>query len=134
MTTLYNLFSQKRRRQSLRKQNIGAEKILWSRIKNKQINYKFRRQFGIGNYIVDFYCPQLKLAIEIDGATHSTLREIERDEIREKYLKNLGITVRRYTNIDVRNNLLGVIDDICNICAELNLERPLLNPLLIKRR
>ena len=76
MTLLFNLKTQKQIRKNLRKQEVESEKILWWKLRNRQLgDYKFRRQFGINKYIVDFYCPKLKLAIEIDGATHSTKKE-----------------------------------------------------------
>ncbi len=87
MTIVYNHKHLKPIKKLLRKQNISAEKILWSKLRNRQQRFKFRRQYSIGNYVVDFYCPALKLAIEVDGATHSTKEEIEKDKEREKFLK-----------------------------------------------
>jgi hypothetical protein len=68
VTEVFNRISEKPVRQSLRKALPAAELILWSKLKSRQVNgWKFRRQFGVGPYVVDFYCPALKLAIEIDG-------------------------------------------------------------------
>ena len=69
MQQIYNLKNQKSIRRILRQQPIRAEKILWQKIRMKQLGYRFRRQFGIGKFIVDFYCPKLKFAIELDGGT-----------------------------------------------------------------
>ncbi len=120
MTKIYNKQLQKEARRILRKQPIKAEKILWWKLRNKQLGYKFRRQFGIGKYIVDFYCPKLKLVIEVDGATHGTNREIIYDNIRQRYLESLGITIKRYLNIDIFNNLDEVVNNVIEICKELD--------------
>lgn len=118
MTELFNLKSQKSLRKSLRKQGVMAETILWSKLRNKNLGYKFKRQFGIGKYIVDFYCPRKRLVIEIDGATHSTNREIINDSIRQKYLESLGLEVIRFTNNDIRENMSGVLSKIGETCQE----------------
>jgi len=120
MTKLYNRSDQKLTRQNLRKQEVSSEKLLWSRLRNKQQIYKFRRQHGIGKYIVDFYCPKLKLIIEIDGATHAIEREIKNDKIREDYLKKLGLVIKRYTNTEIKFYLDNVVEDIFEKCEELD--------------
>lgn len=112
MNELFNLKSQKNLRKNLRQQGITAEIILWSKLRNKNLGYKFRRQFGIGKYIVDFYCPRKKLVIEVDGATHSTNREMLNDRIRQKYLEHLGLTVIRFNNNDIKENMNGVLSKI----------------------
>jgi len=118
MTKIYNRQEFKDIRKKLREQSHGVvcEKLLWRKIKGSQIGYRFRRQFSIGRYVVDFYCPQLKLAVEIDGATHSTAIEINFDKERQNYLESLGITLKRYFNIDVKNNLQEVLNDLINAC------------------
>ncbi len=119
MTIVYNHKHLKPIKRLLRKQEISAEKILWSRLRNKQQRFKFRRQYGVGNYIIDFYCPKLKLAIEVDGATHSTEIEIKNDLIREKYITRFGIKVIRYTNAEIFYN----IDDVVGSIYELSVKR-----------
>lgn len=100
-------------RQELRIEATGAEKIFWSKVGHRQFyDLKFRRQHGIGNYIVDFYCPEKKLAIEIDGDTHAESDAIKRDDIRTKFIESLGYAVIRYTNNDVINNIDGVFADL----------------------
>ncbi|ODS34002.1 MAG: methyltransferase [Candidatus Scalindua rubra] len=90
-----------------------AEIILWSKLKGKQLNgLKFRRQYGINNYVVDFYCPELRLAIEVDGDVHSYNSRINYDKQRQRDIEALGIKVLRYTNNDVIKNLEGVLNDI----------------------
>ena len=66
MIKIHNIKSQKQRRKNLRNNMTKAEIILWSKLKGKQLGYKFRRQHGIGKFIVDFYCPVLKMIIEVD--------------------------------------------------------------------
>ncbi len=97
----------------LRKNQTEAEKILWHKIRKKQVNnFKFYRQKIIGNYIVDFYCPSIKLVIEIDGDLHYTDDSKRYDKIREQYLKNLGLKIYRVNNIDIYKNLEGVLDGL----------------------
>jgi len=84
------------------------EIFLWCKIKNKQLGYKFRRQHGIGPYIVDFYCPQLRLAIELDGSQHLESKHQIYDKKRTRYLSSLNIKVIRFLNNEILNNLDGV--------------------------
>lgn len=89
------------------------EQRLWYRIRSKQLNsLKFRRQHGIGPYIVDFYCPEMKIIIEIDGETHFTDEQKALDSKREDYLRSLGLKIVRYTNDEIMKNLEGVLEDI----------------------
>jgi len=87
-----------------------AEKLFWSKAANKQFsNIKFRKQHGIGNYVVDFYCAEKKLIIEIDGDSHADSRT---DPVRSKYFENLGCKIARYNNRDVLYNTDGVFEDL----------------------
>jgi very-short-patch-repair endonuclease len=98
---------------SLRQNMTESELLLWSKIKGKQLaNYTFYRQRIIGDYIVDFYCPKVKLIIELDGGQHFSEEGIKADKKRDSYFKNQGITVLRYTNVDVLENIEGVIENI----------------------
>jgi very-short-patch-repair endonuclease len=113
MGIIYNRPRQKRLRRHLRNTATDAERLLWSSLKMCQLSgYKFRRQQGIGRYIVDFYCPDKKVAIEIDGVTHWTEEEQKRDLIRQEYLEALGIRVLRFTNDDIYTNKDGVFNMI----------------------
>jgi len=122
MTELFNLKSQTQLRKNLRNQShdIGAEKRFWWKLRNKNLGYRFRRQFGVRNYIVDFYCPKLKLVIEIDGGTHKKVLDINKDKIRQDYLEGLGLVIKRYNNQAVYENLGLVLDDILKICKKLD--------------
>ena len=97
-----NLFSRKGLksfRSSLRKRSTSAEAALWEMLKSKQLDgRKFRRQYSIGSYIVDFCCPSEKLVIELDGDFHGEYSKIQEDENRDKYIESLGFTVLRFEN------------------------------------
>ncbi len=112
MTKIHNIESQKQTRRNLRSNMTKAEIIFWSKLRGKQLGYKFRRQHGIGKYIVDFYCPELKLIVEIDGDVHGFNNKIKKDKDRQDFFENLGFIVFRYTNNDIKNNLTGVLDDL----------------------
>ncbi|MFH0891208.1 MAG: endonuclease domain-containing protein [Candidatus Falkowbacteria bacterium] len=120
MSEIFNRQPQKRTRQTLRKQPIIAEKRLWSKLRHQELGYKFRRQHGIGKYIVDFYCPKLKFIVELDGDTHSTEEEIIYDDKRQKYLEKLGLVVKRYWNSEIRENINGVVGNILEVCRKLD--------------
>jgi very-short-patch-repair endonuclease len=96
-------------RKGLRKKQTDAERKVWNFLRNKQIlGFKFFRQYGVGGYILDFYCPRIKLAIEIDGGQHNENSVVLFDERRTKYLKSLGIKVVRFWNNDVLENIDGI--------------------------
>ena len=92
-----------------------AEGKIWNEVLRMRqfASYKFLRQKPIGGYIVDFYCSELRLVIEIDGDSHA--ESVEYDEERTKILGALGLTVVRYTNDEVLTNIQGVYDDLWDI-------------------
>lgn len=94
-------------RRTLRKESTPQEIILWSRLRNKQLGVKFRRQHSIGNYIADFYCSEKHLVIELDGYQHN--ERAEYDKQRTKYLNSLNVKVIRFWNNEVNKNLEGVL-------------------------
>ena len=97
----------------LRKNMTDAERKLWSKIRMKQVSgYRFLRQRPIGPYIVDFYCPEAKLVIEVDGGQHFKKEGRESDESRDAFLQNLGLHVLRFNNYEVLNNIQAVVDSI----------------------
>ncbi|BAZ88274.1 endonuclease domain-containing protein [Dolichospermum compactum] len=88
-----------------------AEKQLWQRLKNKQmLGLKFRRQQVIDRFIVDFYCHEVKLVIEVDGEIHN-YTQVE-DAIRQEFLESLGLRVVRFKNEDVLFRIEGVLEEI----------------------
>jgi very-short-patch-repair endonuclease len=102
-------------RRQLRTTLTPAEARLWKQLQNRQLaGRKFRRQHSVGRYVLDFYCPQERLAVELDGAAHDHEAAVERDEARTGYLESLGITVLRFENRDVIDNLDGVLRMIQN--------------------
>jgi very-short-patch-repair endonuclease len=101
---------------------------LWQKLRDKKLmGCKFYRQYGIGEYIADFYCPQHKLVIEIDGSHHYSDDGREYDMSREKYMSSLAIKTIRFSNLDVLQNIEGVLAEIAK-----ELELPL-TPSLPKR-
>ena len=111
MRSIHNLENRKTIRRKLRKSATLHEIILWSRIRRNQLGYKFRRQHSIGKYIVDFYCPEKKLIIELDGGQHAE-KQKDYDKQRDEYLKNLGFIIFRFWDSDINSNLEGVLQKI----------------------
>ncbi len=107
--------------QELRKNMTDAERLLWSRLRRKQLNnFQFYRQRIMGDYIVDFYCPRSKLIIEVDGGQHYQDEGDRRDKVRDDYMKNLGMRILRVSDREVLQNLNGVVERICEILIPLN--------------
>ncbi|MEM1044417.1 MAG: endonuclease domain-containing protein [Bacteroidota bacterium] len=89
-------------RKSLRKRSTPAERRLWQILRARRLQgVKFRRQHGIGRYVVDFYCPAARLAVEVDGAVHDDPLRAEADRQRQAEIEALGIRVVRFSNDDV---------------------------------
>jgi len=113
MVRVHNRPEQKIIRKHLRNNSTKAEIILWQYLKAKQINgLKFRRQHGLGNYILDFYCPEKRLAIELDGTVHGLRDKTIHDKERQATIESLGIKVLRFYNEDVLQNVEGVLKSI----------------------
>lgn len=90
-----------------------AEIILWSKLKNKSLcGYKFRRQYSVNKFVIDFYSPELKLAIEVDGDSHFTDGVDVRDKERQMIIESYDIKFLRYTNREVYENVDGIIESI----------------------
>ena len=116
----HNLQDQTELRKELRSNGTPAEGRMWLMLKNKQISgKKFRRQFSVGSFVLDFYCTELKLAIELDGAPHFTFEGAYYDEEREKILLSQGIKVLRYENKMVFEDPEGIVDDIKNTIKQI---------------
>jgi very-short-patch-repair endonuclease len=98
-----------KRAAELRKQQTYAEELLWGYLHTKPLGFKFRRQHPYIIYILDFYCHQLKLAIEADGAIHDKEDVKENDAARQSHFEEHGLTVLRFTNEKIRNKLEEVI-------------------------
>lgn len=100
------------RRRELRKAQTNEERVLWNHIRNRKLGFKFRRQYSIGGYILDFYCPEAKLVIELDGHQHSVSENFLYDIDRTDYLRVFGHQVLRLKNFEINNNLRGVLEKI----------------------
>ncbi len=104
----------KEKRRSLRSFPTKAEYVLWQEIRKKKLGYLFRRQFGIGNCIVDFYCDELKLVIEADGPVHEEQKEY--DFKRDKFLESQGCCILRFKNDEILFEREKVIEKIKTVC------------------
>jgi len=120
----------RQRASDLRRNTTQPERILWSILRGKSLGgLKFRRQHAVDPYIVDFYCHEARLVIELDGESHEGQQAY--DARREEFLRDLGLTVFRITNDDVLDNLEGVADAILRQARRLI---PLPEPGLITHR
>ena len=109
----YNLLAR-----NLRKSQTPQEQKLWNLLRNRQLlGYKFKRQYPIGNYIVDFVCREKRLVIELDGGQHNIAVNIHYDFLRSEYIKQRGFKVIRFWNKEIDENIEGVI---AKITEELN--------------
>jgi len=97
-------------RRLLRNNAPTAERILWQQLQGKKFKgLKFRRQYSVDRYYVDFYCASLRLAIELDGENHLDHCQQKKDKDRQEAIENLGIKIIRFWNTDIFNNLEGVL-------------------------
>ncbi len=97
-------------RRELRAKSTPEEVLVWERIRNKKLGTRFKRQESIGHFIIDFYCPKSKLAIEIDGVQHQN--NLEYDQERTWFLNSLGIKVLRFGNDEVNQDVDVVVKRI----------------------
>lgn len=114
----YNLFMDEKYvvARKLRKNMTNQEKKLWYYLRKRFINNcRFRRQYPIGNYVVDFICREKKLIIEIDGGQHNQDEIKEYDELRSKYLESKGFKVIRFWNNDIDTNIESVVNEISKL-------------------
>jgi cyclase len=102
---------------SLRKSKTRAESILWNELRNRRLEgLKFRRQHPVYNFILDFYCPQAMLGIEVDGSIHNRHDQIKYDRERQIVLNRVGIQLIRFTNNDIYSRLEDVLNTIKIYC------------------
>ena len=111
MTKHFNRKEIKPARRSLRRNAPKTEKLIWLYIRKKQIcGERFLRQFSVDHYVIDFYCPRLRLAVEADGPYHfSSIETIKYDEKRQKHLEGFGISFLRFKNEEIYQDLGSVI-------------------------
>ncbi len=125
MTRLYNRTSEMEKRRSLRNNMPLAEKLIWQRLRGRQIeNCKFRRQYSIGTFVVDFYAPEIKLALEIDGDSHFVDGANQYDDERTAFLVEKGAKILRFTNREIYEELDGVLEVIAQRIQDLRKSAP----------
>lgn len=108
-TKFHNLKPQINKRRENRKNPTEPEKRFWSWVRGKQLGCKFRRQHGMGQYIVDFYCAEHALIVELDGESHFTAEGVNSDKVRTAFLESKGFRVLRFSNLDIMQNKEGVL-------------------------
>ena len=107
----------------LRNKLTPSEQIFWLRLKEQFPKYKFRRQHPISIYVADFYCHKLKLVIEIDGSIHDSEKAKLNDRRRQQNLENLNLTVIRFTNDQVKNEIESIFEMISSTINKLTISK-----------
>ena len=107
------------RARQLRRNSTDVEMRVWQKLRNRQLGVDFRRQHPAGSYILDFYAPAIRLAIELDGGQHNEGVVAARDHVRTRWLEGRGVTMLRFWNSDIAQNLPGVLEVIAAEVAEL---------------
>lgn len=107
---VYHLTELKPRRRDLRQKSTESEKLLWEKLRNNNLGAKFRRQYSVMGYVVDFYCPKERLAIELLGGVHKSVSAKKYDDYRREHLKAFAITILEFWNSEVENNIEGVLE------------------------
>ena len=105
----------------LRMTETSTERMLWKRLRGKQLDgYRFRQQHGFGPYVLDFYCPSIRLCIELDGGVHNDEKVKQKDEERTVFLKQDRIQVLRFRNEEVEQNIEYVLERIKDFILSIN--------------
>ncbi len=113
MTEFFNREAEKERRRQLRQSMPAAEVMLWTCLKGRRmLGCKFRRQYGVGPFMIDFYSVEIKLGIELDGESHFHDRAQEYDQKRQKFIESFGIKIIRFLNDEIYEGLDGVLQAI----------------------
>jgi very-short-patch-repair endonuclease len=118
MTKHFNLKEIQKNRRLLRSNMTFSEKIVWMYLRKRQMKQRFLRQYSVDNYIIDFYCPKLKIAIEIDGDIHEQVKQKWHDIQRQEYIERLGIKFLRIKNDELFDNPNKAFERIENIIKE----------------
>ena len=108
---------------NLRSQPTEAERRLWRRLRLKHLGYVFHRQKPIADYIVDFYCSKVKLVVEVDGGYHTSAETTANDKVRDEIMRNLGLTVLRFSDSAVLNNINKVVETINKILLDSSFDK-----------
>jgi len=117
MTKIFNKTKEKEKRRRLRNNPTYTEKVLWLSLRKRQIlGVRFLRQYGVNYFVIDFYAPKIKLAIEVDGSSH--IGKEEYDAERQKYIESFDIKMIRFTDEQVMGNTNNVVKSIEVIVEE----------------
>jgi very-short-patch-repair endonuclease len=113
MNEFFNRSSETGKRRQLRGSMPDAEVILWSRLKGRQLlGCKFRRQYSVGAFVIDFFSAEVRLGIELDGDSHYQMGGAEYDQKRQQFIESFGIRIVRFLNTEIYENLDGVLEAI----------------------
>jgi very-short-patch-repair endonuclease len=113
MNEFFNRQTEKDKRRQLRDSMPTAEVIFWSRLKGRQmLQCKFRRQFSVGAFVLDFYSPEIRLGIELDGDSHFQEGAREYDQERQAFIESFRIKIVRFLNSEIYENIDGVLESI----------------------
>ncbi|KAB2879818.1 endonuclease domain-containing protein [bacterium] len=130
MNKIFNQKIQKEKRRALRKRSTRSEHMLWQNLRNRGIDgFKFRRQFSVGPFVLDFYCPELKLAIEVDGYSHDSEEAKKYDAERQEIIETYGVVFVRIRDEEVKENIELAIIKIKDQVKKLNPTSPFSLPL-----
>lgn len=111
---IFNATLMKDRRKDLRVKSTLAEKILWVRLRRGGLKYKFFRQYSVTGYVLDFYCPEKRIGIELEGGIHNKPDVIKYDEHRKRYLEAFGINILIFKNEEIYSNVRKCVNTILN--------------------
>ncbi|WP_146566389.1 endonuclease domain-containing protein [Posidoniimonas corsicana] len=126
---MYQSNDQRAFARALRSNQTEAERQLWSRLRKRQLcDCRFRRQFAVGPFVVDFECSERQVVVELDGGGHNTEAERQRDQRRTQYLESRGYQVLRYWNTDVTDDTDAVLEAIARVLVDRVSGRPHPNP------
>jgi very-short-patch-repair endonuclease len=117
----------------LRLNMTQAEKILWEHLRKKSFGYKFRNQHAIYRYIVDFYCHELRLIIEVDGSIHTLSENALNDKDRDQILLSLGLQIIRFTNNEISENIEKVLEVLAKNISQIESMKSPLGDLGVKK-
>lgn len=116
---LYNKPLIKKLRQDLRKKQTESEARLWHYLRGRKLDgYKFYRQYSIGNYVADFYCPKKRIAIELDGSVHNNKLTRINDKVRTATFESVNVMVIRFWNAQVLNDTERVVKQLHHLLLE----------------
>ena len=123
MTEIFNRSREREQRRELRRRQTETEEILWEILRDRKLGgYKFKRQYSVERFIIDFYCSEVRFAVELDGSVHDEKSQKAYDEARQEYIEEFGIEFLRIWNNEVELDVEGVKRKILEAIE--NLKRP----------